>query len=437
MTLKIKKIAMKSLNLGNRMILFIILWNVLAPILIGFFHFPRALLYITDIFNIVLFLNTIYIQAKRKTLTINSTVSWILIFITVAIISTLINFTSPLLAFWGMRQNFRFFLFFYSCVEFLNEKTLRIILKIIQVVFWISLPLCVYEALFVQYPVGTIIGDMVGGIYYRVGSANAPLNVILIINSFYIMLRCVNGKVSFGKLILTLTAAIYMAILAELKLFLLEIIIITLYVLITNKINWKIVALCLSGILVFSFVITTFVSVNARGRSYYTENFFSLKSMIEYVTRAEGYDGVGDLNRFTAIESLWKMFFSKDKIGLLFGYGIGSADFSNSFDALTSSFYRNYSYLHYQYFSHAFIFIETGLLGLLSYIMIYTSSLRYGIKKLRKSEWRKFYVFAVFSMLFLLFYNTTLRNELCAYILYAILAIPHAKKFDFKRLEKE
>ena len=65
--------------------------------------------------------------------------------------------------------------------------------------------------------------------------------------------------------------------------------------------------------------------------------------------------------------------------------GIGSAEYSKSNEMLTSTFYNQYGYLHYQYFTHAFVFIETGLLGLISYLMIFISSLKRGIKVLKLS----------------------------------------------------
>lgn len=427
---------MQSLLSGDKMLLYIIIWNMLSAVLIGFLNFPKLLLYITDAFNLLLFFNTIYTQYRKNRFSLNSATTWMIIFVFFGLLSAFANLTSPALMVWGIRQNLRYFIFFYACVEFLNEKTLNIILKIIEIVFWVSLPLCIYEALFVRYPVGTIIGDMVGGIFYGVGSANGPLNVILIIYSAHIMLKCFEGKVGFVRMLLTVSAAMYMAILAELKLFLVEILVIAIFVLITNKINWKTAALCLVGILAFNFIVTAFVAVNARGRAYYTEDLFSLQSMIEYATRSEGYDGVGDLNRFTAVQTLAKKFFSHDIMGLLFGYGLGSADYSKAIAAFTSPFYSHYSHLHYQYFSQAFVFIETGLVGLFSYFMIFFSSLKAGFTKLKKSKWKKFYLLIVLFMLFLIIYNTTMRNEFCAYILYAILAIPFAKNFNPVSSEK-
>ncbi|MGH4038741.1 MAG: hypothetical protein ACRQFF_12965 [Sphaerochaeta sp.] len=418
----------RELNQQNKLVIIIIIWNMLSPFLIGFFQVPRTLLYLTDVVNAFLFLCVVKGQGGR--IKRSAPIMWMLFFMLICIVSALINATSPILAIWGMRQNFRYFVFFYACATVMNEKCIKVLMKIIEVVFWISLPLCVYEALFVTYSVGTIVGDMVGGIYYRVGG-NAPLNIILCLYTCNIMLQCFEKKQKFTKLLLVMAAAMSMAVLAELKIFLVEIVVITLYCAIVNKMNWKAILLIIVGVLAINIVVNMFVAVNARGRSYYTSDLFSIESMIQYASRTSGYDGNGDLNRMTAIGELKNRFFDNDIMGLLFGRGIGSAEFSKSSTALTSEFYNQYSGLHYQYFGHAFIFIETGIIGLFTYLMIFISSLYKSIFRWKNKEWRKFYIMSLLLMSFLIFYNTTMRNEFCAYIMYAILAIPLSKPFEY------
>lgn len=437
MILKVKKPSLEPSGGGAKLLILVVIWNMISAVLIGFVGFPKSMLYITDAINLFLFLCTISRQKKRRGFPINSVIIWMVMFAFVGLTSAVANKTALPLILWGMRQNFRFFIFFYSCVEFLTEKDFEIILKVIEVIFWISVPLCTYEALVVHYPAGTIVGDMVGGIYYRSGSANAPLNIILVVYSAYITLKCFEGKYSFSRMMMTLFAAIYMAALAELKLFLIEAVIIVVYALFTNKVSWKTAALCIGSLIAANVVIIVFVSINARGRSYYTSDLFSLESMLEYVTRTEGYDGVGDLNRFTAVQTLANRFFSQDTIGLLLGYGLGSAEYSKSIAVLNSPFYMNYSSMHYQYFAHAFMFIETGFLGLFCYSMIFISALKRGAIRLKKTSWKKFYIIMVLIMLLLFVYNTTMRNEFCAYILFAILAIPFARNFDLVSEEKK
>lgn len=423
----------KELDKLNKLIVLIIIWNMVSALLIGFMKAPRVLLYFTDILNVLLILNIIKKQGRY--LKCDAPIVWMLIFALIGVLSAIVNFTSPVLAVWGIRQNFRFFVFFYACASIIDEKCIKVIMKILEIVFWISVPLCLYEALFVSYPAGTIIGDMVGGIYYRIGG-NAPLNIILCLYIGFTMLKCFEKEETLTKLLLVLAAGVSMAVLAELKFFLIELVFITLYCAIVNKMNWKAILVIILGILALNFVITMFVAINSRGRGYYTADLFSFESMIQYATRESGYDGNGDLNRMTAITELKNRFFDKDIIGLLIGRGIGSAEYSKSSTLLTSPFYNEYSYLHYQYFSHAFVFVENGFLGLFSYLMIFISSLFRSVFRWKDTEWRKFYIMAVVLMLFLIFYNTTMRNEFCAYILYLILAIPFSKRFELTKMQR-
>ena len=432
MTIKLRIAEFHPLRCGSDLALFVIVWNMLAAVLIGFMKFPRSILYITDLLNIYLFINAAYNVVRSRMFKIPVPLFFILVFALTGLISALVHHTSIALLLWGMRQNFRYFVFFFSCIVYLKQQDLERIIAIVRTVFWLSFPLCIYESVFVRYSADTIVGDMVGGIFYRIGSANAPLNIILVVYTAYVMTKCFAGEYPFWKMLVTTFAALIMAVLAEMKLFIIEVVVIALYSMIKNKMSVKTLVCLVFGILAFDFVVTMFVSVNARGRSYYTSDLFSLQSMVEYVTRSEGYDGVGDLNRFTAIPDLISRFFEDDVVGRMIGFGLGSAEYSKSFTALTSPFYRNYSYLHYQYFAHAFIFVETGLLGIISFTMIFVSALIKASRNLRKSPFKNFYVLICLLVLLLLFYNTTVRDEQCAYLIYALLAIPFARNFGYE-----
>ena len=433
MKLRIKRRLMPSCY-GAKLVFFVIIWNILSAILIGFLKFPKSIIYIGDILNVWLFMNAIYKEGHKSKYSINYPIIFMVIFTLIGIIGSLVSGNSLILMIWGLRQNARYFLFFYSCVVFLNENDLKILIKIIEKIFWISIPLCTYEAFFVHYSSTTIVGDMVGGIYYGMSGVNAPLNVILIIYVSYVLLEFFESRCKLNFMVLTLAAALYMSALAELKVFLIEVIIIVAYAMIKSGINFKTIIIVVLGILFFGFVLEFFVEVNSNGREYYTLDFLTINGMVEYATSTSGYDGVGDLNRFTAIQQLNHMFFKNDIFGFLFGNGIGSGEFSKGFDILTSQFYKQYSYLHYQYFTSSFIFIETGLLGLISYIMIFVSSLFVGFKKNVIIKFKKLHEILVIMTLLLIIYNTSLRNEYCAYILYAMLAIPHIKQKSIKNI---
>jgi O-antigen ligase len=336
---------------------------------------------------------------------------------------------SPALLLWGIRQNFRFFIFYYSCTVFLKKEDYDILFDVVKIVFWVSLPLCAYEALLVSYPAGSIVGDYVGGIYYGIQGVNTPLNIILILYTAKSFINYYEKQITFSKLILILAAALAMATFAELKIFLLEIVIIAVLVMLNNGLSFKSVLFIVIGIVSFGIVVQAFVDINGVGRSYYTTDYLSISGMIENALRSSGYDGNGDLNRFFAVQTLTDMFFKNDPIGFLYGLGLGNAEYSAGYAFLTSNFYLEYSWLHYQYFSVSFVFIETGIIGLILYFGIFIRAGAQGIKCIDKNyKDRMLFLIMIIMMIIMVFYNPSLRNEQSGFILYMILAMPMVYK---------
>ena len=219
----------------------------------------------------------------------------------------------------------------------------------------------------------------------------------------------------------------------ELKIFVVEIVIIFLIVMIIKKKSIKTVFISATGIFAISLLVTMFVHMNGQGKDYYTTEIFSIKGMFEIVTRDSGYDGVGDLNRFSGISVLKQCYMKDDPIIKLIGLGLGNGEYAR-FSFFTSDFYVNYSSLHYQWFSSLFVFLETGFLGLISYLMIFASGMIQGVRKLyRLSIDFTFYFVMVTIMLIMIFYGVTMRSEQSGFILYMILALPVALEREKKR----
>lgn len=425
MKIKLGKYRLQSSSIGAFLILALICWYIFSGLLIGFFKVPRSIIYFGDIINIWLLVKALFKWKNNKlSFRRNLPLLFMFIFTLTGIFSAFINLESPIQLIWGIRQNCRYFVFYFACLTYLKKEDVDNLLKLFGILFWVSLPLCVYEAFFVSYGAGDIVGDYVGGVFYGIQGVNAPLNVILIIYTAITVIKFFKGERKISFVLMTLSASIGMAAMAELKVFIIEIILIFVFSMIRSGMSFKSIFLTILGIFAFSYVAEIYVQINARGRSYYTVDYLSLAGMIENVTRAEGYDGVGDLNRFTAIPILFNKFLKGNFWSVLFGIGLGNADYSLGFTALQSDFYKQYSGLHYQWFSTAFIFIETGVIGLINYLLIFITALMQGIKKMNKKSFYSIFHFTMTLLIFLLIlYNQTLRSEQCAFILYLILAI--------------
>lgn len=409
---------------GARLCYVLIFWYVFSAILVGFLGCPKAIVYVGDLINVYVF--AVAVKRCRYRVGLGDKVlNSILIFALVALFSGIISMRSPLLFLWGIRQNFRYFLFYYSCSVLLREEDYCVLFNFIKILFWVSLPLSAYEALMVSYPVGIIVGDYVGGIFYGIQGVNAPLNIVMIIYCTKILIDYFDKKIHLSRLVIVMSAAMAMATFSELKVFLVEIVIIAVIVMLykgTPIKSFILIALALLGV---GIVVQAFVNINGQGRSYYTTDYLSISGMLENAFRTSGYDGNGDLNRFYAIQTLTEKFFKNDLMGFLFGLGLGNAEYSIGYSFLTSSFYSSYSWLHYQYFSISFVFIETGIVGIVSYFMIFITGAVQGFKYLgKRSNSRIFYVVMIVMMLIMIFYNPALRNEQCGFMLYMILALP-------------
>lgn len=137
-----------------------------------------------------------------------------------------------------------------------------------------------------------------------------------------------------------------------------------------------------------------------------------------------GYTNSGDLNRLTAVQKIYSMFFRGDRVHSLFGFGLGSCDYSN-FSFLQSAFYKKYEYLHYRWFSHSWVYLEQGSVGLILLISFFVSIAVYIIGKRKQN--RNIYDLMVFSFLptclIGLIYNNALEME-TAYIIALMCALP-------------
>lgn len=416
--MKIHIPKIKASSKGSRFVMMVMLYYTVSYILVYTFRFPRTMLYFGDIFNVMIFM--LALRKKRGQLPCFSIIGWMLTFTIVGLCSSIINQEGIGLIIWGIRNNLRFFILFYSIVVFFKMIDVAIVLNILKIMFWISVPLCAIEKFYVSYPSGTIVGDMIGGFFWNYSGSNLSLNIILITVVTLVSSQYFKGEEKLKNFIITSGAALFMAATAELKVYLAEYIVIIILTAVMAGISFKNIIKVLLGCILFSSFISLFVSFNMRGDNY-ADNY-TLAGFFDYATRDSGYNGTGDLNRLTGISIINNTIFEGQWIKKLFGIGLGNAEYTNFF---TSDFYNQYKYLNYQWFHDIWMFIETGFMGVISYISIFVAALIKSISNLKKTSLGSFVSTMIILMLILYIYNITLRAEAGGFILFMILAIPY------------
>lgn len=415
----------KIIDPRKRCILGLIYFYIFTGMLMDIFHLPRTILYIGDLINLYLMLSILKAAKIRKKYSY-SLFFIILIYIAVTIMGSIINFSSESIPMfiWGARNNFRFLIFMYACALFLEKKDVDDVLNHIYIIFTINL--VVY---LVEWIVLGVNGDFLGGIFGITQGCNGRLNLFLCVSCAYGMIQYFNKKCGLLLVGYIIAFSLFMAVFSELKVFFFELVIIMAIIMLGEGISMRFILVAIGGVMALSFAISVLTTVIDYSRVTVDggSNFFTVENIMRYLTKDSGYNGRGtDLNRFTAASQLKERFFENDIVLHLFGIGLGKGDYS-SFSMFVSDFYRRYSELHYQWFQYAWIYLETGLLGLISYLAIFMDSLRMAFKIKDKADscYKSMTLVACSMAILSLVYNISMRVESSGFLMFFLMAIPY------------
>lgn len=377
---------------------------------------PRLAFYLGDLNTAILLLHMVYSTKHKGFLMKKAFWTWraIGLFLLVCVISAGVNFSgfsSILMFIWGLRNYFRFFVFFSACISYTKKEDVS---KIFRLCFYMLLINTVLS--FYQYFVQGYINDYVGGTFGTETGCNAYSNLFFIIMCSYYLCSYIKKKTTIFYVALVFGCCLSCATLAELKFFFIEFAIIICMGIIFNKPNLKTVILAVLAIFVLSTAISFF-------QTFYKEfDFFNWDSITYYSTETSYSYSSDSINRMNGIEMVQRMFLPNisDQI---FGVGVGNADYSFFF---ASRLYRLYGNTHYNWFLHTYLFLETGWVGLISYVLIFVGifidAFLVGLKNKATIVFRSTQMLAILAVLTLA-YNSSLRMD-AAYIFFGILAIP-------------
>lgn len=407
------------------LIYFEIIYNMIIKFMIGNLGLPLILNYFSDFILIWIIIEFLVQKGKKGLVIPKSLIIGFLILIFISVISFIYNLYSPFLYIWGFRNNFRFLLFAMMCAVYLDHDDIKTIIEILFGYFLLNILIVTYQFFFISYT-DFAIGDFISGLFSNGAErgGNASLNWLMSIVCTYAIVQYLNKEAKIQKFIICLTGSLYMAALAEIKLFFVQIIIIGILAMIICKKSFKSFGFLILGICMLGISIKLF---------YYLfpdfANFFKKDRILAYVLEG-GYSSgktrdIG-INRFTAITYVFKHYLQSN-IDKLIGIGLGNADFS-SFSFLTSYFYTKNNWSGYTFFYSAFITIELGIIGLISYILIILNYLRKAITvKINSYEDKSIKQSTIIISIICLaaiFSNQTMKLEASAYLVHCVLAFP-------------
>lgn len=408
MKINAKKLYFINLNL----IMVVRLIGMVVP-------YMSVLGYIPDINNVILLFfsaKTLQRHKNRNTVRLIMAIGMLFLF---DIFMFLLKGENILLFIWGMRNQYRFILFLLNTAVLLETTDIE---KIFHVLYrWLMFNFLV---ILIEFGAG-YRRDYLGGTFGLDQNCNGVTNIFLIIISSYMIAAWLSGQEKCRKTITALGVSFLWAALAEIKIFFIEIIIITIILTLIIKgrtlKKLQIIGLITMGVIAGITVLAIIFPDQISS--------LSIKGLIIYARHVNL--GTGGFGRTTAIPMTNKLFFDGDMLLKLFGIGTGNGEMMNIGRLnLQSEFYRKNSHYAYTIYFYAFIYVERGIVGLLWYFGIICKNIL-RTWKIKKSSTGIIHTMsaALFSVLtcfiLVMVYDGSFRVSTGGYLAFMAIAIPY------------
>lgn len=395
------------------MMLFIFFFPAAQAFLTELLPIPDAIKFLCDGFLVLLLLK---LFSQRFTKIDNYSMPFVVIvglFFFITLVGYLFNYQSVFYYLWGLRNNIRMFVAFFAFAYLADWEDANGWIKALDVLFVIN-----FAVVILQYFSG-YGQDYIGGIFGTSKGCNGSLLIFLCIVFAKTILSFMRGEEKISKCIFVSVASLLVSTLSELKMFFI------LFILILFMASFM-TAHSIKKTLFFAFGAVLVVLFGTLLTVLYKDftDFLSFDSLIKALTDT-GYATDEDIGRFTALPVISQRFlpgfFRK-----LFGLGLGNCD-SSSLSMFNTPFFESHQTVHYSYFSYAFLFLETGFVGLALYASFFVASF-FVSRKLKKLEMADEFacqmsiILSVISLI-LLVYNSSLRMEI-GFMLFFVLALP-------------
>lgn len=402
----------KNLFTNKNNVIFILFFTIILGTLTDALGWPAYISFLNDAILLITFIfgfSKIISKIKKLSFLL---VLPVIVFFCISLLSSLVNYVSPLLVIWAFRNTFRGIIYFFLCITFLEISDLKKIFSILLMLQTISMFLALYQLFFLQHQ-----QDFIGGIFgYGNGAGVNTFNILLM--SFY-SFSFIEKKEKLWKMILAFITSFVIAAIAEEKItFIYFIILIINFILLSNaKFRFKIVFLVCGITIVF---IGLQILKDLYPEMY--EVMTNIDKLIEYATKT--YDEGYRLPRIGSFNIISNLFFTSD-LNHLLGIGFGNAE-TSTLSIFVSDFYLKNGSYNYRWFTHQWIFIEEGFLGFISYLFIFIFIGIYLLYGLVNNKNNKNLILTSLTCLICyiisIWYNATLKIDMC-YIAFFALSI--------------
>ncbi len=424
MNYEIRQIQIKKRSFPGWLSIGILVFAFCVSFFVDLLKVPSFVKYSIDLMWVALLI----IMVVSKQIKIKRNITPLILIISIwflyVVLVYVFNYQSVFYFLWGTRNNLRFYVAFIAFASFLDEDDVISSLRFIDWLFWINIPISLYQFFILGYR-----QDYLGGIFGTERGCNAFTTILFAVVVTKSLLQYFEGREKTGICLLKSGFSLILAAMAELKFFFVLYIIFVIVTMMMTKFSWrKIVVLFLLAVLlsIAGQVLTILFGSNEK---------LTFQKIFELAT-SENYATSEDLGRFTAIPTISKNILTEwyDK---LFGMGLGNCD-TSSFSICNTPFFQTHEYLHYTWFSSAFLYLETGYIGLLLNLSFYLAIMVLAIRKQRSGQGNELFcqigiVFAVLCLI-LTFYNSALRKEV-GYIAYFALSLPFVCNSNDRKTE--
>lgn len=413
-----KEISMKLIRkLQMEHLVYVLL---LVPFLLGCLNellgLPRAIRYVMDIAWCMLLVLAVLRGRQIDLGEVKFHAVWVCGFLVYTLIVYVFLFQSPFYYLWGFRNNFRFYAAFFAFVIFMTPSSAEKVLQWFDVLFWVN-----FVVSLVQFFGFGIKQDYLGGIFGTESGVNGYTNIFFLIIVSKSLVFYLEGQEKLGVFVAKCVAALVVSVLAELKFFFVEFLVVLVMAVFFIKFKMKNLWIVLAG---FAAAIIGAAVLSKLFPDF--QNWFSIKWLVQEASADHGYSYGNDLNRLTAIPMINDLWLT-DPLQRLFGLGMGNCD-TSSFSLVNTPFFQEYGQMHYNWLSYAIMYLECGCFGLLFYMGFFALVFCFAHKLQKNCEGKaKMYcqlvkIIAPFCCLISI-YNSSLRVE-SGYMMYFVLALP-------------